>query len=179
MSMLLTATMASAVLAGCGSSSSSSSVSPATYVKAICNAVGPFERDVQKRSSALNLASISSPAQGKTALQGFLNAVVSDTDAAIAKLKAAGTPDVNNGQKISAALVGAFTRLRVALHSAASKAGSLPTDSPTAFKTAAQGLGTSVQSSMTTIGSSLQGLSSSDLEKAAAKEPACKALASG
>jgi hypothetical protein len=32
---------------------------------------------------------------------------------------------------------------------------------------------------MTTIGSSLQGLSSSDLEKAAAKEPACKQLASG
>lgn len=177
--MLFTATMTTALLAGCGSSSSSSSVSPGTYVKAICNAVGPFEKDVQKRSSALNLASISNASQGKTALQGFLNAVVSDTDSAIAKLKAAGVPDVNNGQKISAALTGAFTRLRSALHAAATKAGSLPTDNPTDFKNAAQSLGTTVQSSMASIGSSLNGLQSSDLEKAAASEPACKALASG
>ncbi len=168
------------LLAGCGGSSSSSSqVTPAAYVKAICGAVGPFERDVQSRSSALNLSSISNATQGKQALQNFLTAVVSDTDQAVAKLKAAGTPNVTNGEKISAALVGAFTRLRAALHTAATNAGSLPTGSPAAFKTAADTLGKSVQTSMASIGSSLNGLQSSELQKAAASDPTCKSLASG
>jgi hypothetical protein len=177
-SLILVVLVTSGLLAGCGGSSSSS-VSPAAYVKSICSTVGPFEKDVQARSSALNLSSITNATQGKQALQGFLNAVVTDTDTAVSKLKAAGTPSVSNGKKISTALVAAFTQLRGALHQAATNAGSLPTSSPQAFKTAAQSLGNTVKGSMTSIGSGLQGLQSPDLEKAAAKEPSCKTLASG
>ena len=72
--------------------------------------------------------------------------------------------------------MGAFTQLKSALSQAATQAGSLPVTSPTAFKTAAQALGASVQSSMGTIGSSLGGLKSADLEKAAKKEPSCQNL---
>ncbi len=176
--LILVVLAMTAVLAGCGGSSSSK-VSPAAYVKSICSTVGPFERSVQARSSALNLSSITDATHGKQALQSFLNDVVADTDKAVSQLKAAGTPDVNNGQKISTALVGAFTQLRGALHQAATNAGSLPTSSPQAFKTAAQSLGNTVKGSMTSIGSSLQGLQSPDLEKAAAKEPSCKTLAAG
>ncbi len=181
-------------VAGCGSSSKSSSsggsssssttsqstqVSAAAYVKSICSAIGPFEKDVQARSSALNLSSIKSAAEGKTALQGFLSAVAGDTDKAVAQLKAAGTPGVQNGEAISQGIVTAFTQLKTALQGAASQAGSLPTGSATAFKTAAQSLGTTVQGSMSKIGSSLGNLKSADLEKAAASDPTCKSLASG
>jgi hypothetical protein len=160
-------------LAACGSSGSSGST-PAAYVKSICQAIGPFEKTVSSRSSALNLSTIKSPADGKKALQGFLSAVASDTDAAVNKLKAAGTPNVSNGKEVSQAIVGAFTALKAALSKAASQAGSLPTTSPDAFKTAAQALGTSVQSSMGGIGSSLGNLKSPALESAAKKEPACQ-----
>ena len=44
-------------LAACGGSSSSGPT-PAAYVKSICQAIGPFEKTVQKRSSALNLSTI-------------------------------------------------------------------------------------------------------------------------
>ena len=108
----------SLTLGACGGGSSSSSVTPAAYVKSICQAVGPFEKDVQSRSSALNLGAIKNPAQGKTALQGFLTAVASDTDQAVSKLKAAGSPDVKNGKQISTAIVSAFTQLRGALSQA-------------------------------------------------------------
>ena len=161
--------------AGCGSSSSTG-VSAATYVKAVCNAVGPFEKDVASRSGALNPTTIKSPAQGKTALQGFLSAVASDTDKALAQLKAAGAPDVGNGSKIESAIVAAFTQLDTAMKTAANNANSLPTTSPTAFQAAATTLGTTVKNSMNGIGSSLSGLKSSALEKAAAKEPACSSL---
>ncbi len=166
----------SVALSACGGSSSSSGTSPAAYVKSICNAVGPFEKDVQTRSTSLNLGKIKSAAEGKTALQGFLSAVAADTDTAVSKLKAAGSPDVSNGKQISTAIVGAFTQLKTALGSAASQAGSLPTTSPAAFKTAANTLGTNVRTSMSGIGSSLSGLKSPALESAAKKEPACQHL---
>ncbi len=165
----------SATLTACGGSSSSGT-SPEAYVKSICNAVGPFEKDVQARSSALNLSSIKSATEGKTALQGFLNAVAADTDQAVTKLKAAGVPNVNNGKQIQTAIVTAFSQLKTALQQAATSAGSLPTGSPEAFKIAAQALGKSVQTSMSSIGGSLAGLKSSALEAAAKKEPACQNL---
>jgi hypothetical protein len=162
-------------LAACGGSSSSGT-SPATYVKSICQAIGPFEKSVQSRSSQLNLGNIKSPADGKAALQKFLNAVAADTNTALGKLKAAGTPDVKNGKQVQAAIVGAFTQLKTALSAAAGQAGNLPVNSPTAFQAAAQKLGTTVQSSMSGIGSSLSNLKSADLESAAKKEPACTSL---
>jgi hypothetical protein len=168
----------SLALGACGSSSSSS-VSAGTYVKKVCQSVGPFEKDVQARSSSLNLETIKSAAQGKTALQGFLTAVSSDTDKAVSQLKAAGTPNVKNGKQISTAIVSAFTQLHTALGSAVSSANSLPTTSATAFKTAATSLGNTVRTSMSNIGSGLNGLSSPDLESAAKKEPACTSLSSG
>ncbi len=175
---MVIALTATAVLAGCGGSSSSG-VTPAAYVKSICSAVGPFEKDVQSRSSALNLSTLTNASQGKQALKQFLTAIASDTDTAVSRLKSAGTPNVKNGKQISTALVTAFSSLRSALTQAASQADSLPTDSPQHFKTAAQQLGTSVQSQMTSIGASLNGLKSPEREKAAANDPTCKSLASG
>lgn len=166
----------SLALTACGGSSSSSSVTPAAYVKSICQAVGPFEKDVQARSSALDLSAIKSADQGKKALQDFLNAVVVDTNTAVDKLKSAGSPSVNNGKQISAAIVNAFTQLKTALGQAAASANNLPTGSPKAFRTAANALGTNVRSSMTNIGAGLNGLRSPALENAAKKEAACQAL---
>jgi hypothetical protein len=171
----MSAIAVSVALAACGGSGSSGP-SASTYVKSICQAIGPFEKTVQSRSSALNLSTIKSPADGKKALQGFLNAVASDTDRAVTKLKAAGVPDVSHGKQVSATIVGAFTMLKAALSKAATQAGSLPTNSPTAFQSAAQRLGSTVQSSMTGIGGSLSSLQSPDLETAAKKEKACLTL---
>jgi hypothetical protein len=166
------------VLAGCGGGGSSG-VSAGSYVKAICSSIGPFEKDVQSRSSALDLSSITNVADGKTALVGFLTAMVSDTDKAVAQLKAAGDPNVKNGKAIASGVVTAFSKLKQALQQAASQANSLPVTSPTAFKTAATTLGNGVRTSISSIGGSLNGLKSPDLEQAAAKDPTCKTLASG
>ena len=173
-------------LAGCGGGGSSngspaggsaqSTVSAAAYVKAVCGAVGPFERDIQARSSALNLSSIKSAAQGKAALIGFLNAVTGDTEKAVTELKAAGAPSVSGGSGIATAIVGAFTKLSGALTTATDHARSLPTGSPSAFRNGAVALGTEVRGSMGSIGAGLSGLRNAQLEAAAHKEPACAAI---
>jgi hypothetical protein len=145
-------------------------------VKSVCNAVGPFEKDINTRTSALQTNPSKTPAQGKTELQGFLSAVASDTDKALSQLKAAGTPSVSNGTKIETAIVKAFTQLDSAMKQAATTANSLSTTSVSAFQSGATSLGTTVKNSMSGIGSSLTGLKSPALEKAAAKEPACATI---
>lgn len=164
--------------AGCGGSGSSSSsgVSVGEYVKSICSAVGPFEKDVGARANALNSAKLTSPQQGKKAVQGFLNSVSTDTDKALSKLQSAGTPNVSNGQQISTTIVAAFKDLRAAIGSASDQAKSLSTSSPKSFKQGATRLGDTVRSSLNGISNGLGKLQSADLAKAAQKEPACNSL---
>jgi hypothetical protein len=165
-----------AVVAGCGSGGSSSGVSASEYVRSICTAVGPFEKDVAARSNALNAGKFTTAAEGKKAVKDFLTAVSADTDKALSRLRAAGTPSVDNGKVISTTIVGAFEELRGAIGSALTQAKSLSTTSPRAFKDGANQLGGTVRSSLGGISASLGKLKSTELEKAAAKEPACTAL---
>jgi hypothetical protein len=141
--------------AGCGGSGGSSKVSPASYVSTVCSAISPLEKDVVTRSSALNNSTATNAPQAKKTLQGFLAAVEKDSDHALTQIKA-------------------FTELRDAMKTASNKANSLPTDSVASFKTGAQALNTSVRTSLNNIDAS--GLSNPELEKAAAKEAACKSL---
>ncbi len=164
-------------ISACGSSSSSSSgASAASYVKSVCTAVRSWATDIASRSNALNVATIKNAAQGKTAIEGFFNAAVSDTTAVVSQLKTAGTPNVTNGKQISTALVSSFGQIESALTTGKSQAAALPTSSPTAFKNAGQSLAGSVRSSLSNIGSSLNGLKSPELQAAAKKEPACSSV---
>jgi hypothetical protein len=169
--------MVTLAVSACGSSSSSSSgVSAASYVKSVCTAVRSWATDIAARSNALNVATIKNAPQGKTAIEGFFDAAVTDTTTVVTQLKSAGTPNVTNGKQISAALVSSFGQIESALTTGRSKAAALPTSSPTAFKSAGQSLASSVRSSLSNIGSSLNGLKSADLQAAAKKEPACSSV---
>jgi hypothetical protein len=168
-----------AVCAGCGSSGSSDSskVSTAAYVKTVCSAISPLERDVVTRTQALSGSTAGSAAQAKKTLQGFLTAVSKDADQAVSRISSAGVPDISGGKGVATEIVKAFTQLRDAMHAAATKAGSLPTNSASAYKTAAAALNTNVRASLNNIDAS--GLSNPDIEQAAAKEPVCKSLSTG
>jgi hypothetical protein len=165
-----------ALCVGCGSSKSSK-ISTATYVKTVCSAISPLERDVVTRTQALSGSTAASAVQAKKTLEGFLGAVAEDADQAVARISAAGTPDISNGKAVANEIVKAFTQLRDAMHAAATKASSLPTHSASAYKTAAQALNAKVRSSLNNIDAS--GLSNPDIEAAAANEPVCKSLSSG
>ncbi|MGI8903883.1 MAG: hypothetical protein ACR2IP_09565 [Solirubrobacteraceae bacterium] len=166
--------VATAALAGCGSST----VSPGAYVKSFCTAIGPFQRGFQDRESALkvSLSQASTAAQSKSVFQGFLAALASDTSHVVTRLKAAGTPKVASGKMIASGIVNAFAKLQGALSRAASQARSLPTTSLAAFKAAAQPVAAGVGSSTTGLTTSL---SAPELAKVEASEPACQLSSSG
>jgi hypothetical protein len=149
-------------------------------VSAVCSAVGPFAKDVTSRAGSLTSAlsgSVSkSPAQGKALLKGFLGAISADSSRALSQIKAAGTPNVPNGKAIADRLVSVFSRLDRAIKTADRQAAALPTSSASAFRTAAASLGSTIQSSVSGIGSGLSNLRSPQLEKAAAKSAACRSI---
>jgi len=170
---LVVAVVIASLLAGCGSSGSKG-VSAASYAKTICTAVDSFQKDAQSRVG--NLSATTNLAAHKAALQSAFGAVAADAGHALASLKAAGTPNMTNGKATADALVQGFTQVQTALSRATTLVGKLPTTSQSAFKSAATPIATAVEASLASLGTSLSGLKSSEFDKAAASEPACKSL---
>ncbi len=161
-------------VAGCGSSSSSpTGVSAASYVKAVCTAVRGWTLNVEARSGALNLATVTDLTRRKAVIEEFFDSAVADTGAVVSKLKAAGTPRVTNGEQISSAFVSTFGQLQAAFVKGQRQARALPTGDPTAFRNADRALANSVGSAVNNIGTGLSRLKSAELDKAIQKQPAC------
>ena len=153
-----------------------SGVSASAFVGAVCSAVRTWAQDINGRSGALNVASITDASQGKVAIQNFFAVAVSDTQGVVSQLQSAGVPSVPDGQSMSSALVSSFNRIEVALAQGQSQAAALPTDNAAAFQAAGQSLATSVKTTLSGIGSGVSGLKSPELETAARSDPTCASL---
>jgi hypothetical protein len=173
--------LAAVTAGGCGGSSSKPSngkSTPEAYVNQVCSAVSEWLRSVEAGSAQIGkqLTPGSTPAHAKQALEALMDSSVADSERVVAGLQAAGTPNVANGEQIAAGLVGSFKQATSALQRVQAEVRSLPTGDPQAFLVAAKQVGSSVQGSMSSIGSGLSSLRSSELQKAAANSTACKKL---
>jgi hypothetical protein len=174
------------VIAACGSSApsrtstssraSTAVVTPTAYVTALCRALAPFEQDVAAHSRALKSSSSTTAGRGKTELVGYLGALSTDADAAVAKLARAGVPRVRGGGAYAHTILFTFTRLDTAMSRAKQLAATLPTTSPIAFHSAATKLATAVKDSLGDLGHGLNSESNRTLDQDAAKQPACHSL---
>jgi predicted lipid-binding transport protein (Tim44 family) len=167
----------SVLLGACGGGGGGT-VSAPQFVKVACTDLGNWIKAIQKRSQNVQQAAPQTPDEGKKVISAFFDGVIADTDKLIDQLKAAGTPDVKNGDKISSTVISALEHARDALASSKAKVENLPTDNPQAFAKAAQQMGQSVQSAFQKAGQLGSSLTSPELEAAAKKEPACQSLSS-
>lgn len=167
------------VAAGCGSSSSKSSgVSAATYVKSVCTAATSWKNAIQTAGTQLEAgANAKSLPKTKTAYVSFVGALVNATGSAESQLSAAGTPSVTNGKTISTTLVQIFTKAKGNLTKAASDAAAIPTGNSKDFQTAAGSVETEVKNALASM-STVAPEKNPQLHAAAAKDPTCKSLAS-
>jgi hypothetical protein len=171
---VLAALLAMIVLAGCGSSGTN----PNVYVKSVCTALITWRDTVQNAGAALQAAATKahvSLADGKQSYQAFVASLLRATTAAQKTLKAAGVPDVDNGQQVSAALNGAFGGAQKALATAASQATLIPTTTPGAYATAAATITGEIRSALSHM-SAISPRQNAQLRRAANKQPACSAL---
>lgn len=166
------ALLAAVALSACGSSGPSAS----RYAKSVCTAIGGWVRKVESYGN-LNLSSGSNLTQRKAAVQRYLGNAVADTDHLVSQLKSAGTPDISGGSTVSSKIVSAFSSARDQLQNAKNEADTLPTQKPSAFRTAARRLGGTVRSSLQTIAGQLASLKNKDFENATKKTAACGSIA--
>ncbi len=168
------------LLAGCGGSSKKSSgqTTAESYVNEVCASVGNWLHSVETSSAEIGkqLKPGSTPTHAKQALEGLMNSSVADSERVVSDLHNAGTPNVANGDQIASSLVGSFEQATNALKHVQGQVNALPTNDPRAFLLAARQVGSSVQSSLSSIGSGLSTLHSPELQKAASESPACKSL---
>jgi predicted lipid-binding transport protein (Tim44 family) len=161
------------LLGACGGGGNT--VSAQQYVRTACTSLSAWITGIQQRSQDLQAKNPSSAEEGKKLFTDFFDGIIADTGKLEDQLKAAGTPDVENGDKIASAVVAALDKVRSLLEQSRSRVESLPTDNPQDFAKAVQEAGQSVQNAFqqANIGNDLQ---SPELSSAAAKEPACQSL---
>jgi hypothetical protein len=174
---LAAALVATLLLAACGSSSSG--VQPSAYVHTVCTTLGTWRSGVQGASTHLQSSVTGSTTvpQLKQQYQTFVSALLSNTDSAKAKLKAAGVPGVSNGGQISSSLVRAFTNASSGLQKAQSQAAQLPTGDGTTFKTAVAGVTQTISGALSSM-KDVSPKKDRQLHDAAGKDAACTALKS-
>ena len=146
------------------------------WIKSACTSIGSWVSDIQKRVTAVSSQHPSTPQEGKKTITDFFDAVISDTGKLIDDLKAAGTPDVPNGDQIETAIVTALEKAKSLLEQARSRVPSLPTDNPQAFLNAIEDMSRAVQRAFQQAGKQFSNLRSPELEQAASQEPACKTI---
>jgi hypothetical protein len=112
-------------------------------------------------------------------MEGLMASSVADSEHVVSGLRAAGTPDVPEGERIATAVVGSFQQATRALRGVQAQVKELPTGEPHDFLPAAKRIGVSVRSSLASIGSGLSSLHSAELQEAAANSAACRELGAG
>ncbi len=154
-------------------------MSAATYVKSVCGAASTWFHTIEGVGATLKSATQSqgSLEKTKTAYTAFVTGILHATQRAESQLKAAGTPSVKNGTKISQELVGAFSSAARGLSSAASQAQKIPTTNKSAFNTAGSRVQAQVQQAIASM-NAVTPEKNPQLHAAAAKEPTCQQLKS-
>lgn len=148
------------------------------YATDICGALDAWVTASQDRVGSLTgaLNPTDSAENRRDILAGYIDGVIEDTDVLISEVEAAGAPDVEGGEEIAGQIADAFDTVKTELEQTRSEVDSLPTDDPAAFTAAATELGTSIQTSLTAVGTSVGEISEPELNQAFAAEPACSGV---
>jgi hypothetical protein len=167
---------------GGGGGDASAAVDPTEWVEGVCASLVGWRDDIQGASEELQQSAGGSAdlEEALSLLTSFLDDAVTRTDALVAEVGDAGSPDVDQGEQISADLQGALQEARDVLAEARDTAEGLPADDPAAFASGAQELAGSIQSGLTDVGGTFDELNEKydtpELEQAFQDSEACSEL---
>lgn len=192
--------LSSTVLAACGGGGSSTTttgasgasgaagagqVSATDYVASVCTAVGDFQSTVKSEQASAQQAITQGNPNDLGAIKGqltkFVSQVSSATQQLATKVKGAGTPDVSGGDQIASQLNDRLGQVTTTLQGAEKKAKALPTSSPQALSSAAQGFSANLSQQTAQLSQAFTATSSgsSELKAAADQNPDCQSLSGG
>jgi hypothetical protein len=159
------------------------SVPAAQWAPKFCAALSTFQQRLAKdgsKADAVLSGDITSLAEAKSTLAGFMAKAVKDADTVISALTRAGAPHAANGAKIGARFVTGFETVRRLYASARTAAQQLPTKTLAGFESSTKRLTSDLSKgvkSLTTTINSIQALDTSGNVGAALRaEPRCAFL---
>lgn len=163
---------------GGGGDGSEQTVTAQEYASDVCGALDSWVTASRDRAGSLTevLNPTDTPENRRDVLAGYIDGVIEDTEALLDDVQAAGVPDVEGGEQIAGQIADAFDSVKTELEQTRDDVDALPTDDPAAFTAAATQLGTSIQTSLTAVGTSVGGISEPELNQAFAVEPTCSGL---
>src|ERR1051326_2735974 len=132
-SRLIPVIVASILFVACGGSSNR--VSAKSYATDVCTAAKTWIDDLQREGQTVAKAASGSPETGRQALTAMLDQVVASTDTFISKTRAAGVPDVKDGDQVAAQAVAALQQVKADMQKLRGEAAKLPTGSAAEFVT--------------------------------------------
>jgi hypothetical protein len=152
---------------------------PRAWAQQVCASVGTWQKQLQRRSAALNHVKAGDLRGLRSKLVTFLNGVVTDTDVLIASVDRAGAPSVAHGPDIQRLLHEGFAQTRAYFAEDVVAAKALPVGSPAKFAAGATALGKSIDRQGKLISAAFDKIDkqygSTQLDGAMAL-PACSAL---
>jgi hypothetical protein len=168
--------------AGGGGGGDAAAADPAEWVDSVCASLVSWRDDIQGSSEELQQSAGGSAdlEEALSLLTSFLDDAVTRTDDLVADIGEAGSPDVDQGEEISADLEGALQDARDVLAEARDSAQELSADDPAAFASGAQELAGSIQSGLADVGGTFDELNEKydapELEEAFQDSESCSEL---
>lgn len=168
---------------GCGGSGDGGAekTTPEQYVSKVCSSVASWQTDL--RSTAKDFEDLLGSASASTDLTlmriqviRFADGIVADTKRMQRRIRAAGEPDVNDGDEIARALNEAMASLVTALENVSMQAEQLPPNDPSRFYNEAGVLGGAISRSASAGLSGLSAIQAPELSEAAAKDANCRKI---
>ena len=128
----------------------------------------------------MQLGTVTSIAEARRQLVGYLDWSIRDADKMLDELEAAGNPAVENGDKIGQTLRTELGAIEPALQEARKKMAALPDNPPPAFASGAEEIGTELNATISEVGGRLDvtlgQFDTPELGRAMQDVPACREL---
>jgi hypothetical protein len=178
-------TVVTLALAGCGNGNGNGNgggdgtVSAEAYVQTLCANMQTYIDEVTSLSTdfAAEIDPAASLDEQRNAVLSFLDDVLAATDRLIAGVEDAGVPDIDNGQDVVVAIEETFAEARGILEDARAQVETISVDDPQAFAEQLNEIGTTIQTSLGEIGSSLAEIDAPELNAAVSDDRDCAAVA--
>lgn len=160
-----------ALVAGCAAG-----VPPEEWAKKVCVVVKPWSTSINSAlgQAQTQITSKSSPIQTKISLLGFYRGARDSSARALVRVRAAGTPDAENGTEVARQFITSMTDARDAFARAATRTDQLSTSDANTFYAGVVSVGQRLTNENTTNTAGFTKVQSTELQRAFDTVPECR-----
>lgn len=170
---VLVAGLVLGLVAACGGDDA---VPPKEWARSVCTAVKPWSEEIARLQAETRkkITAKSDIGQTKTELITLFGGMAQATDTALRKVREAGEPDVDDGEKIAEQFVSALAAARDSFTKGKNAVAALPTDDQKVFYDGVLAAGDAMSQENAKASQAFSDISSPELDEAFDEVPECR-----